>query len=83
MADIKLDETETALWNEVGERGDEFRRATRDRASEELRLREQMVEVVDSAGAMMDSVAPSDPDPEAPVKPAEVSLPTEEKARHQ
>ena len=72
MTDIKLNKVETELWNEVGERGDQFRRATRDRASEELRLRKQMIEVVDSEGSMVDSVAVSDPDPESSPTPAEV-----------
>jgi hypothetical protein len=72
MDDIKLNEVETALWNEAGERGDQFRRAIRDRASEEMRVREHMIEVVDSAGSMVSSVAPSDPDPETPVQPAQV-----------
>jgi hypothetical protein len=72
MADIKLDEMETELWNEVGERGDEFRRAIRDRASEEMRLGKRMIEVVDSEGSMVDSVAVADPDPESPAAPAAV-----------
>lgn len=77
MADIKLDKAEMALWNEVGERGEQFRLATRERAAEEMRLQKHMIEVVDQDGSMVDSVALSDPDPESPAKPADT--PPEEK----
>lgn len=62
---IRLDENETALWNEVGSRGDHFRAATRDRASEQTRLTNQMSEIISSAGEMLDSVKVTDSVPEA------------------
>lgn len=66
MADIHLDEKELALWNEPGTRGDAFRRATLDRASEQSRLTEQMVEVKDKAdGAVRATMGSGDEDPEA------------------
>jgi hypothetical protein len=56
MPHIKMDEAETALFNEVGERGDAFRRAMRDREAELVGSQGWMVEAVDSAGAMVDHV---------------------------
>lgn len=56
MPHIKMDPAETALFNEVGERGDAFRRAMHDREAELVREQGWMVEAVDSAGAVVDSV---------------------------
>jgi phosphate uptake regulator len=54
MPHINMDEAETVLFNEVGERGDAFRRAMRDREAELVGSQGWMVEAVDSAGAMVD-----------------------------
>lgn len=64
MSDIKLNDGENALWNEVGSRGDMFRAAMRDRAAEESRTTGHMTEIQDGAGGMLDTVKPSDPVPE-------------------
>lgn len=66
---IRLDENETALWNEVGSRGDHFRAAMRDRASEQVRLTKQMSEILSSAGEMLESVKVTDSVPEAEAPP--------------
>lgn len=69
---IRLDANETALWNEVGSRGDHFRAAMRDRASEQTRLTKQMSEIIGSDGDMLDSVKVSDELPvsgNAPIAP--------------
>ena len=70
---IRLDPNETALWNEVGSRGDHFRAAMRDRAGEQARITKQMSEIIDSGGDMVDGVKVSDPLPEnkkdAPLAP--------------
>jgi hypothetical protein len=63
MPDIRLSDPESALWREVGTRGDAFRRATRDRASEQLRLHGRMIEILDYDGRMLDSIKNSDPSP--------------------
>ena len=63
MADIRLNDAESALWNEVGTRGDAFRRATHDRASEQLRLHGRLIEILDYDGRMLDSVKIPDPAP--------------------
>lgn len=66
MSDIKLNEEESALFNEVGSRGDAFRQATEDRAAEAARLdRGKMIEVQDTDGVMVDNIAAGNPDPEA------------------
>jgi hypothetical protein len=64
MSDIKLNESETALWNEVGSRGDLFRAAMRDRAHEQTRVSGQMTEICDPIGRMLDAVQRTDPVPE-------------------
>jgi len=56
MAHIRLDDKESALWNEVGSRGDYFRQALRDRAIEEVRLTGQMSQILDHSGTMLDAV---------------------------
>jgi hypothetical protein len=56
MPHIKMDEAETALFKEVGERGDAFRRAMHNREAELVRSKGWMVEAVDAAGAMVDHV---------------------------
>jgi len=56
MADIKLSDPESALWREVGSRGDAFRKATRDRAIEQVRLSGKMTEIVDYEDRMLESV---------------------------
>lgn len=61
MSDIKLDENESALWYEVGSRGDLFRAAMRDRAHEQTRLSGRMTEICDPVGRMLDAVQPADP----------------------
>jgi len=66
VADIHLDEKEMALWNEAGTRGDAFRRATLDRAFEQRRLGERMVEIKDKAiGVVRATAGGDDEDPEA------------------
>ena len=64
MSDIKLNENETALWNEVGSRGDLFRAAMRDRAHEQTRVSGKMTEICDPVGRMLDAVQTDDPVPE-------------------
>lgn len=61
MSDIKLTENESALWHEVGSRGDLFRAAMRDRAHEQTRLSGRMTEICDPIGRMLDAVQPADP----------------------
>ncbi len=73
MADIKLDKSETALWNEVGSRGEHFRAAIRDRAVEEVRVSRQVSRVIDSEEQTVDLYSAADPVPEsggAPLPPA-------------
>lgn len=65
MTSIKLDEA-TALWNEVGARGDQFRRAIRARASEEVRVNKDTIDVINQTESMEDSVDLSNPAPELP-----------------
>jgi hypothetical protein len=65
MIDIKLDEQETALFNEVGSRGDYFRAATRDRAFEQVRRTGQMIEIVSATGRMLDNISITEPVPES------------------
>ncbi len=59
--DIRLDEAETALWHEPGSRGEAFRRATRDRAAEQIRLHGHMVEILDADGIMVDAIGVATP----------------------
>jgi hypothetical protein len=66
---IRLDKSETALWNEVGTRGDFFRAAIRDRASAQVSLTKQMVEIRDASGEMLHFVQESDPVPEGEPAP--------------
>jgi len=61
MSDIKLSSNESALWHEVGSRGDLFRAAMRDRAHEETRRSGRMTEICDAVGRMLDAVQPADP----------------------
>jgi hypothetical protein len=63
MADIRLDKAETALWNEVGSRGEAYRGAIRDRASDQVQTTGKMTEVLDGAGGMLDSIAKDQPGP--------------------
>ena len=66
MSDIKLDDAESALFNEVGSRGDAFRQAIEDRAAEASRLdRGKMIEVKDGDGKMVDNTSAGEPDPES------------------
>jgi hypothetical protein len=65
MKDIRLDKAETLLFQEVGSRGDAFRRATRDRGLEQARVAGKMVEILGSDGAMVDSIPVSEPVPES------------------
>ncbi len=66
MKDIKLDEAESALFHEVGTRGDAFRQATQDRAAEASRLdRGKIIETKDQDGRMVDNISAADPDPES------------------
>ncbi len=67
MANIRLDQAETKLWNEVGSRGDKFREAMRDRAYEEARVAKQVTEVVDAGGKMVDAIVRTDLVPESEV----------------
>jgi hypothetical protein len=62
MSDIKLTENESALWHEVGSRGDLFRAAMRDRAVEQTRLSGRMTEICDPIGRMLDAVQPPERD---------------------
>jgi hypothetical protein len=64
MSDIKLNEGQEALWNEVGSRGDMFRAAMRDRAHESTRTSGHMTEIKDGAGGMLDAIERTDPVPE-------------------
>ena len=68
-ADIGLDADELALWNEVGSRGDAFRRAIRDRADEKVRQGGKMIEIVDGDDQILDSRDTRDPDPDPPRSP--------------
>ena len=71
VTDIQLDETEMALWNEPGPRGDAFRRATLDRAAEAARLQQRMVEVRDKENNVFRATEGSgEPDPEPGPPPA-------------
>jgi len=63
MADIKLNDPESALWREVGARGDAFRNAIRDRAIEQVRLTGMMSEILDDEGRMLESVDLAGPTP--------------------
>ena len=63
MADIRLSNPESVLWREVGSRGDAFRRATRDRATEQVRLTGKQTEVLDYDGQMLDSIDLTSPNP--------------------
>jgi hypothetical protein len=63
MADIKLNDPESALWREVGSRGDAFRSAVRDRAVEQVRLTGTMTEILDYEGRMLESVDLAGPTP--------------------
>ena len=81
MADIKLDDNESAVWNEVGTRGDAFRKATLDRADEQARVSGRTSEVVDEEGQRVDAVRkpefePTDhPEPEPALTPPPPSDP--------
>ncbi len=66
---IRLDKSETALWNEVGSRGDHFRAATRDRAVEETRITGHMTQILDASGTMLGAVERQDPVPESESPP--------------
>jgi hypothetical protein len=55
MRQIKMDEGETALWKETGTRGSAFRRGMHYRASELVRERGGVVEIVDDNDAMVDN----------------------------
>jgi len=73
MADIRLDKGETALWNEVGSRGEHFRSAIRDRAVEEVRVSRHVSRLIDSEERTIDLYSAADPVPEsggAPLPPA-------------
>lgn len=72
MADIKLDEAETALWNEVGSRGDAFRRSVDERVEEQLRITGRLTDVLDEARTIVEAVEPASPAPptEPPLEPA-------------
>ncbi|HPH29379.1 MAG TPA: hypothetical protein PLA87_21165 [Pseudomonadota bacterium] len=63
MADIRLSNEETALWKEVGSRGDAFREATRARGFEQARLSGKMTEIIDYQEAMVDSISAHEPVP--------------------
>jgi len=65
MADIELDKKETELWNEIGSRGDAYRRAVRDRAAEQVRVSGKMTEIIADKSGMVDALEPGDPDPES------------------
>lgn len=65
MANIRLDDAETALWNEVGSRGDAFRAATMDRAAEEVRVSGRRSDVIDDDGKMVESRMGKEPVPES------------------
>jgi hypothetical protein len=56
MKEIKLSAAESHLWHESGTRGDAFRRATADRAAEQVRIKQEPIEIVDSRGQTVDTV---------------------------
>ena len=66
MADIKLDDKETALWKEVGSRGDAFRRAIHDRAADESHATGHVSAILDENRSMVDAVEPKDPESKRP-----------------
>lgn len=56
MSDIKLDNDEQALFNEVGSRGDYFREAMRDRAAQQVNETGRMSEITTTGGSLLDDV---------------------------
>jgi len=82
MPHIKMDEGETALFHEVGERGDAFRRALRDREAELVRGQGWMVEAVDPDGTMVDHVTGAESASTGGDAPADSTAGDAEAAQH-
>ena len=61
MANIRLDEGETELVNEVGSRGDAFREAVRGRAEEEVRVSQRSSSTIDEDDNILAVAQPPSP----------------------
>lgn len=62
---IKMDAGESALWKEVGARGEAFRRAMQDRAEELLRTTGAPAKILDREGHLVlradEAIQPAEP----------------------